>query len=132
MVEKLEGQLELASKIRASDLDGVASLVIDRHFIRDIKGNLRKFTMQQVRCAKCNAKYRRPPLSGTCTSCKGKLLFTIAEGSVKKYLAATMKLSEIDGVSPYMRQSMKLLKERIESVFGKDTTKQIALSDWLK
>ena len=132
MVEKLEGQLELASKIRASDLDGVASLVIDRHFIRDIKGNLRKFTMQQVRCAKCNAKYRRPPLSGTCTSCKGKLLFTIAEGSVKKYLAATMKLSEIDGVSPYMQQSMKLLKERIESVFGKDTTKQIALSDWLK
>jgi len=132
MVEKLAGQLDLASRIRASDLDGVATLVIDRHFIRDIKGNLRKFTMQQVRCVKCNAKYRRPPLAGQCTSCKGRLLFTIAEGSVKKYLDATMKLSEIKGVSVYMRQSMKLLKDRVESVFGKDVTKQIALNDWLK
>ncbi|MBS3063928.1 MAG: DNA polymerase II large subunit [DPANN group archaeon] len=132
MIEKLDGQLDLASRIRASDLDGVAALVIDKHFIRDIKGNLRKYTMQQVRCVKCNAKYRRPPLSGVCTICKGKLLFTIAEGSVKKYLEATMKLTRINGISPYMQQSMKLLKEGIESVFGKDTTKQIALNDWLK
>ena len=60
MVEKLEGQIDLADKIRAVDLEGVASLVIDKHFIRDIKGNLRKFTGQEFRCISCNEKYRRP------------------------------------------------------------------------
>jgi DNA polymerase II large subunit len=129
MLEKLEGQLDLSRKLRGVNVEGVASLVIDKHFIRDIKGNLRKFTQQEFRCVVCNNKYRRTPLSGTC-SCGGRLLFTISEGSIKKYLDASMKLVAMDGVHSYMRQSMELLQRRIESIFGRDVTKQIELKEW--
>jgi len=129
MLEKLEGQLDLSRKLRGVNVEGIASLVIDKHFIRDIKGNLRKFTQQEFRCVVCNNKYRRTPLSGTC-SCGGKLLFTISEGSIKKYLDASMKLVLMDGVHSYMRQSMELLQRRIESIFGRDVTKQIELKEW--
>lgn len=128
MLEKLEGQLELARKIRAVDLANVAELVIERHFIRDIKGNLRKFTQQEFRCISCNAKYRRPPFSGICTACKGRLVFTIAEGTIKKYLEASLKLGQ--HCPPYLQQALSLLNLRIESIFGKEATKQIELKTW--
>jgi DNA polymerase II large subunit len=84
MMEKVRGQMELAEKIRAVDEVDVARLVIERHFIRDIKGNLRKFSMQQFRCVDCNEKYRRPPLIGKCLKCGGKIIFTISQGSIIK------------------------------------------------
>ena len=56
MGEKLSGQMDLATKIRAVDKEKVAELIINGHFIRDTKGNLRKFTMQRFRCVKCNEK----------------------------------------------------------------------------
>jgi DNA polymerase II large subunit len=128
MMEKMGGQLELARKIRAVDHGKVSQLIIEGHFVRDIKGNLRKFTKQSYRCTSCNTIYRRVPLSGTCSKCnKGNLVFTIAEGTIKKYLDATLKLIEHKGVSPFIHQSIKLLNTRIESVFGKDKTKQIGL-----
>ncbi|RKY02765.1 MAG: DNA polymerase II large subunit, partial [Spirochaetes bacterium] len=58
MEDKVKGQMDIAAKLRAVDTDDVAKLVIERHFIRDIKGNLRKFSMQQFRCVKCNEKFR--------------------------------------------------------------------------
>ncbi|MEM4714373.1 MAG: DNA polymerase II large subunit [Candidatus Nanoarchaeia archaeon] len=132
MLEKLAGQLDLANKIYAVDVEKVAELVIDKHFLRDIKGNLRKFTNQELRCVSCNAKYRRPPMSGVCTICNGKLVFTIAEGTIKKYLEAAIKLSQISGVPAYMQQTLNLLKQRIDSIFGKEATKQIELDNWFK
>ena len=60
------------------------------------KGNLRKFTMQRFRCVKCNAKYRRMPLSGICKSCKSnRIIYTISEGSIKKYLGKSLDLIEV-------------------------------------
>src|SRR3989338_3813342 len=50
MEEKLKGQMEIAEKVRAVDESDVARLVIEKHFIRDIKGNLRKFSQQEFRC----------------------------------------------------------------------------------
>jgi DNA polymerase II large subunit len=130
MLEKLGGQLELAAKIRAVKLEDVATLVIDKHFLRDIKGNLRGFTQQVFRCVACNAKYRRPPLLGACTSCKGKLVFTIAEGTIRKYLEAALKLASMDKMPLYIKQTLELLKLRIDSIFGKEATKQIELQSW--
>jgi DNA polymerase II large subunit len=132
MKEKVEGQMILANKIRAADENDVARLVIERHFIRDLKGNLRKFSMQQFRCVKCNEKFRRPPLVGKCTKCGGKLLFTISEGSVTKYLGHTLFLASQYKLPPYSHQAIELLKERIESVFGKDPEKQSGLKDFFK
>jgi len=132
MQEKVEGQMNIAEKLRAVDEMDVARLVIERHFVRDIKGNLRKFSMQQFRCVDCNEKYRRPPLKGICLrkNCGGKLIFTVAEGSVIKYLEPSMSLAEKYKLPPYLQQTLLLTKQRIESVFGKDKEKQEALGRW--
>ncbi|MDP3640600.1 MAG: DNA polymerase II large subunit [Nanoarchaeota archaeon] len=131
MEEKLLGQMELARKIRAVDLDDVARLVIQKHFLRDIKGNLRKFSSQQFRCVKCNAKYRRPPLRGKCQQCGGNLLFTITEGSVVKYLGFSLALAEKYDFSPYLKQTLELLRINIEKIFGKAKEKQVGLGSFL-
>ena len=70
MQEKVDKQMELVKKIRAVDEADIARLIIERHFIRDIKGNFNKFTQQQFRCVDCNEIYRRPPLSGKCIRIK--------------------------------------------------------------
>ncbi len=131
MGEKLDGQMKLALKIRAVDAGGVADLVIQRHFLKDTMGNLRKFSMQQFRCVSCNKKYRRPPLRGKCT-CGGKIIFTIAQGSVTKYLDPSIELAEEYEVSPYVKQTLRLLKLRVEAVFGKEKEKQTGLGDFGK
>ncbi|MBW2970932.1 DNA polymerase II large subunit [Candidatus Woesearchaeota archaeon] len=130
MEEKLRGQMELAEKIMAVDEAVVAELVINKHFLRDIKGNLRKFSQQQFRCVKCNQKYRRPPLAGKCSECGGKIIFTIAEGSVIKYLKPSISLAEHYNVPPYMKQTLELTKRRIEAVFGKEKEIQEGLGKW--
>ena len=129
MQEKLSGQMEIAKKVRAVDQRHVADLVINKHFIKDIKGNLRKFSMQQFRCVKCNTKYRRPPLAGKCR-CGGKIIFTISEGSIVKYLEPSISLAEKYEVSDYLKQTLDLTKRRIEAVFGKDKEKQEDLGKW--
>ena len=131
MEEKLLGQMEIARKVRAVDMDDVARLVIQKHFLKDIKGNLRKFSMQQFRCGKCNEKYRRPPLSGKCTHCGHKLLFTITEGSIVKYLAPSLLLAERYDFSPYLKQNLELLQFNIDKIFGKEKDKQVALAGFL-
>jgi len=130
MKEKVAGQMELVGKIRAVDTEDVARLIIERHFIRDIRGNLRKFAQQQFRCVKCNEKFRRPPLSGVCTRCGGKIIFTISEGSIKKYLEPAMDLAENYNISSYTKEGMELTKMYIESIFGKESEKQIELKKW--
>ncbi|MBU2576938.1 MAG: DNA polymerase II large subunit [Nanoarchaeota archaeon] len=130
MKEKVAGQMELVGKIRAVDTEDVARLIIERHFIRDIRGNLRKFAQQQFRCVKCNEKFRRTPLSGVCTKCGGKIIFTISEGSIKKYLEPAMDLAVNYNISPYTKEGMELTKMYIESIFGKELDKQVDLKKW--
>ncbi|MBI2575181.1 DNA polymerase II large subunit [Candidatus Woesearchaeota archaeon] len=129
MEEKLKGQMALAEKIRAVDASDVARLVIEKHLLRDIKGNLRKFSTQQFRCSKCSKKFRRPPLSGVC-DCKGKLLFTVSEGAIIKYLGPAMSLATKYSVSPYLIQTLELTRKRIEEVFGRDKERQEGLGKW--
>jgi len=130
MEDKLKGQMELANKIRAVDESDVARLVIEKHFLRDIKGNLRKFSMQQFRCVNCNEKYRRPPLIGKCIKCNGRIIFTISEGSIIKYLEPAISLAEKYNLPSYLKQTLELTKLRVESIFGKDKEKQEALGKW--
>ncbi|HLD06065.1 MAG TPA: DNA polymerase II large subunit, partial [Candidatus Nanoarchaeia archaeon] len=130
MEDKLKGQMRLAEKIRAVQTGDVARLVIEKHFLKDIKGNLRKFSMQKFRCSTCNESYRRPPLAGRCAKCQGTLIFTIAEGSVTKYLEPSISLAEKYDAPPYLKQTLQLLRSRVESVFGREKEKQIALGSW--
>ncbi|PIN91311.1 DNA polymerase II large subunit [Candidatus Pacearchaeota archaeon CG10_big_fil_rev_8_21_14_0_10_35_13] len=130
MKDKVAKQMELVEKLRAVDESDVARLIIERHFIRDIRGNLRKFSQQQFRCVGCNEKYRRPPMAGKCSKCGGKIIFTISEGSIIKYLEPAIELAEKYAVSPYVRQSLHLARSYIESIFGKEKEKQVELKGW--
>jgi DNA polymerase II large subunit len=131
MKEKVQHQMELVEKIRAADTFDTAKLIIDRHFIRDLKGNLRKFSMQGFRCVACNKIVRRPPLRGICPECGGKIIFTINEGGIKKYLEPALNLADKYGLSHYLKQNLQLIKENIDSIFGKELEKQEALEKWL-
>ena len=131
MAEKMLGQMEIARKVRAVDMGDVAKLIIQKHFLKDIKGNLKKFSMQGFRCVKCNAKYRRPPLNGKCSFCPGKLLFTISHGSVIKYLGPSLLLAEKYDFSPYLKQTLNVLKLQVETIFGKEKDKQVGLGSFI-
>jgi len=120
MKEKVSHQMLLAEKLRAVDQDDVARLVIERHFLGDILGNFRKFLVQDFRCVECNNIIRRPPLSGVCNKCGGKLIFTVNEGGIKKYLKPAIDLSLKYKVSEYLRENLSLVKEQIDSVFGEE------------
>jgi len=130
MQEKVQKQMELAEKCRPAETSDVARLIIDRHFIRDIRGNLRKFSQQEFRCSKCNKKFRRPPLRGICDRCNGNVIFTIHEGSIVKYLEPAIQLAEKYKIPEYVNQSLQLTKRYIESIFGKDKEKQEGLQKW--
>jgi len=130
MKDKVANQMDLVVKLRAADTSDVAHLIVDRHFIRDLRGNLRKFSHQIFRCVACNEKFRRPPMSGVCTKCQGKIIFTISEGSIKKYLEPALQLAEEFNIPTYTRQGLELTKMYIESIFGKDLDRQIELKKW--
>lgn len=130
MQDKVQHQMELVEKIRAADTSDTARLIIERHFIKDMRGNLRKFSMQGFRCVACNEIMRRPPLSGVCPRCKGKIIFTIHEGGIKKYLEPALNLANKYNLSSYIKQTLQLTKENIDSIFGKELEKQEALGKW--
>jgi len=130
MKEKLQHQMELVERIRAANTSDTAKLVIDKHFIKDMRGNLRKFATQQFRCVACNEILRRVPLSGVCSACGGKIIFTVTEGGIKKYLEPAIDLANKYNPSEYMKQNLELIKRHIESVFGRELEKQEALEKW--
>ncbi|MEM2918893.1 MAG: DNA polymerase II large subunit [Candidatus Altiarchaeota archaeon] len=131
MMDKVNSQLRVAEKIRAVDENEVAELVINSHFLRDCYGNLRAFSKQKFRCIKCNKSYRRIPLIGKCTKCGGKLLLTVTEGTIRKYIEISLKLIERYKVSQYLRQRIILLQKEIDSLFMNDLSKQVCLGDFM-
>ena len=130
MQDKVRHQMELVEKIRAANTSETARLIIERHFLRDMRGNLRKFSMQEFRCVACNEIMRRPPLMGVCTKCGGKVIFTTNEGGIKKYLEPALELAKRYNLSSYIKQSLELTKRHIDSVFGKEPETQENLGRW--
>lgn len=131
MVDKMDAQLELARMIRAVDEQDVAERVINSHFLPDLIGNLHAFSKQKVRCVKCGTKFRRPPLKESCPRCGGRIILTVHEGSVRKYLDVSIKVAEEYGVSSYTRQRLQLLKIEIDSLFKNDKARQTGLADFM-
>jgi len=133
MSEKTKAQLGISEKIRAADENAAAELLLQKHFLPDIRGNLRSFSKQQMRCVKCNEKFRRVPMTnqtiaptGKTTSkcpdpdCEGKVLLTISEGTIKKYMQPSKDIVEHYEISPYMRQQVHIINRSLQGLFGKD------------
>ncbi len=131
MIDKMDAQLALARKIKAVDPEDVAERIINSHFLPDLIGNLRSFSKQKVRCTKCNAKYRRPPLKGTCPKCGGNIVLTVHEGSVRKYLETSLRIADEYNVRLYTKQRLELLELEMKSLFESDKVKQKGLADFM-
>ncbi len=127
MIKKMDAQFELGAKIRAVDIRDEATKVIQTHFLPDLIGNLNAFSRQTFRCGKCNEKYRRMPLGGSCPNCGSGLTMTVHEASVVKYLEVTKRLVKMYDVDPYTTQRVERAEEDIRSLFTNDHAKQSSL-----
>ncbi len=132
MDDKIEAQLHLAKIINAVDEKMVAEKIISTHFNPDILGNLRKFCQQEFRCVKCNAKYRRPPISngGDCPKCGGNIILTVNRGGIEKYIPKALKLCKEFKLDKYISQRMELIEEYVASLTNNPRIKQQKLSDF--
>lgn len=130
MDDKTQVQLELARLIMAVDERDVAERLLNNHFIRDMMGNLRSFSNQKLRCTKCGKKYRRMPLAGHCR-CGNKLIMTVHQGNVSKYLEMSKAIAIEYDVSPYILQRIELLEEGMRSMFKNDKVKDCKLTDFM-
>ena len=130
MEEKLDAQIALGAKLRAVDVGDMVHRVIMRHLLPDIQGSLKKFTGQQLRCPKCNAKYRRIPLRGQCY-CGHKLTLTVHEAGVSKYLDKAKSIGANFEVPAYTLQRISLLENSINSLFQSDKVKNPKLDEFI-
>jgi DNA polymerase II large subunit len=139
MLDKLDSQLDLTRKLRAVDSPSVALKILNSHFMKDIVGNLRAFTRQRFRCGKCNKKYRRPPLSGSCSRCGGKILMTVHKKGIEKYIKPAKMLVENYKLEKYYSDRLMLVQDEIDSIFKEepsdkimDSHKQFMLVDFIR
>ncbi|MHA2036406.1 MAG: DNA polymerase II large subunit [Promethearchaeota archaeon] len=132
MDDKIDAQLHLAKIIKAVDAKKVAEKILSTHFNPDIIGNLRRFSMQEFRCVKCNTKYRRPPISnaGKCSSCGNKVILTVNRGGISKYIPRALKLCKEFNLDEYTLQRMELIEEYVESLTNNPKIKQHQLADF--
>jgi len=136
MRRKTLEQFALGEILESVDNIEQASKLIDRHLIRDMRGNLRAYGQQKVRCTKCGESYRRVPVSGKCRTrldtrkdrftgetvdiyCPGNLILTVTEGAVAKYDDLMATLIERYGCNEYISglysQVSKWVSETFES-----------------
>ncbi len=130
MNDKLEAQLRLATLIKAVDSQDVAQRVLSTHFFRDIRGNLRAYSTQKIRCLKCNTTYRRVPISGQCSECgESRLSLTVRQKNISKYLRVTEKIIRDHGLDQYMQERLKLITASLDSLF---VSEQTSLTDFFE
>jgi DNA polymerase II large subunit len=130
MEEKIRKQARLQHRIKAVEEKDALERVLVSHFLPDIIGNTRAFSKQNFRCTSCNTKYRRVPLIGKCTKCKGNLILTIAEGSVKKYVEIAREIIQEYNLGDYLKQRIELAEREISSVFKNDKIEQKLLYEY--
>jgi len=130
MKDKIAKQAKLQERIVAVDNKDALERLLFYHLFPDIIGNTRAFARQKLRCVKCNSKYRRIPLSGKC-KCGNKLILTIHEGSIRKYLEIAKDVIKDYELKPYLYQKVLLAEDEIDSLFiDKEAESQKSLSDF--
>ncbi len=124
MAEKLDAQLKIATLVDAVDTADVAQRVLSHHFLRDIRGNLRAYSTQKIRCIRCNRIYRRIPISGKCVKCgdDGKLSLTVRQRNISKYLEIAQKMIDDHGLGVYLQQRLQLINTSLDSLFVSEQT----------
>ena len=67
---------------------------------------------------------------GVCTKCSGRIIFTVTEGSIVKYLEPALSLADKYNLPSYLKQTLDLVKEHVDSIFGKESERQEGLGRW--
>ncbi len=117
ITEKIEKQIEIATKVIAVTPAEVVTAVLKTHLIPDIIGNISAFTSQSFKCRACGTKFRRIPVKGSCLSCGGKLQQTVTRGSVEKYLYIALNLAERYQIDSYVRRRLELVRQELIDLF---------------
>ena len=130
MLDKLDMQLRNAEMIDAVDTAEIVTQVISTHLVPDIKGNLRAYAQQKMRCTgpvvRTTAARR---LLGMCT-CGHHLIPTITRASVEKYLRMAQRLVDRYEVGPYQKDRILSLSKEVELIFGRSGGDQTLLTDY--
>jgi len=117
--EKIILQIKMAEKIHAVDVKDVIERILQHHFIPDLMGNLRAFSTQTMRCTRCNTKYNRPPFSGKCRKCGGRLSLTVHKSNIMKYMAFAERLITKYNLPIYYKQVLDLIMRELQLLFEK-------------
>ncbi len=114
MSTKITMQLQLASKIACVDEHMVATKLIEKHLLRDIKGNLKAFFTQSFYCRRCRARYTIPPLNGKC-KCGAPLSTTVKVKNITKYLHIVEDLYSKYKLPGYVKNEVALISSILRS-----------------
>lgn len=134
-------QFALGTTLYSVNNKDQSSRLIDRHLIRDMRGNLRAYGQQKVRCTKCGTSYRRPPITGECNTivdtkvdpftndevevmCPGNLILTVTKGSVAKYDGLMGELVEKYGCNAYTEELYHMVSDWVAETFREEETKE--------
>ena len=134
MRQKTMVQFALGTTLHSVDNTEQSSKLIDRHLIRDMRGNLRAFGQQKVRCTKCGESYRRPPINGKCRTvvdkkidpfkgeevevyCPGNIILTVTQGAIKKYDGLMGELVDKYDCDDYTKQMYGLVSNWVAETF---------------
>ncbi len=129
--DKIAKQVEVAEKIQAVSAKQVVESIIKTHLIRDIMGNMKKYSTQSFKCRGCGKTLRRPTVSARCEVCGGELRETLTRGSVEKYLAIARRLAHDYDVDPYIKERLDLLVREMDQLFpAREKSTQSELADF--
>jgi DNA polymerase II large subunit len=131
LADKIAKQVEVAEKIEAVSARQVVESIIKTHLIRDIMGNMKKYSTQSFKCRACNRTFRRPTVSARCEICGGELRETLTRGSVEKYLAIARRLANQYDVDGYIKERLDLLVREMDQLFpNREKSTQSELTDF--
>ncbi len=129
--DKISKQIEVAEKIEAVSARQVVESIIKTHLIRDIAGNMKKYSTQSFKCRACGRTLRRPTVSARCEICGGELRATLTRGSVEKYLAIARRLAHEYDVDEYIKERLDLLVREMNQLFPtREKSTQSELTDF--
>jgi DNA polymerase II large subunit len=129
--DKISKQIEVAEKIEAVSARQVVESIIKTHLIRDIMGNMKKYSTQSFKCRACSRTLRRPTVSARCEVCGGELRETLTRGSVEKYLAIARRLAHEHDVDEYIKERLDLLVREMDQLFpAREKSTQSELTDF--
>jgi DNA polymerase II large subunit len=129
MPEKVSRQISVANRIRAVDVDGLVSSLLNNYLVREILANLDAYSTQKFRCKGCGETYRRPPLKGTCLTCGRELLPTVTLAAVEKYALLASELAKSHEITQPIKDKVALTLENLQLL--SESKKQTSIADYV-